>query len=84
MGAEKQIDTGEEDYSILNFSPQTQHQRLSTLLDPQNLTNKKYGYLNPKCEQIQIKCKRPDLDIEKQKNLNEKSPPTTLQPSVTH
>jgi hypothetical protein len=41
MGAEKQIDTGEEDYSILNFSPQTQHQRLSTLLDPQNLTNKK-------------------------------------------
>jgi hypothetical protein len=60
MGAEKQIDTGEEDYSILNFSPQTQHQRLSTLLDPQNLTNKKYGYLNQSVSKFRSNA-RPDL-----------------------
>jgi hypothetical protein len=84
MGAEKQIDTGEEDYSILNFSPQTQHQRLSTLLDPQNLTNKKYGYLNQSVSKFRSNARDPIWDIEKQKNLNEKSPPTTLQPSVIH
>lgn len=84
MGAEKQIDTGEEDYSILNFLPQTQHQRLSTLLDQQNLTNKKYGYLNRSVSKFRSNARDPIWDIEKQKNLNEKSPPTTLQPSVIH